>query len=131
LHTLFASGTAHVNELERYIKDDILRNGSRLADLEKKLINAYEDIVRASCIPAIMRLTRCFRRLMKPGMTTHFSALKKKRTKKANLSCMFDFCDQRIYQLNSSLGATLQNHLAKISLVYANWVSQRNLVCLH
>ncbi|KAI0686712.1 hypothetical protein BC835DRAFT_1379004 [Cytidiella melzeri] len=43
LHALFDSGTTRVNELERYVKDDILRNGSRLADLEKKLLNAYEE----------------------------------------------------------------------------------------
>lgn len=34
-----------MNELERYISDDILRNGNRLADLEKKLLNAYEEAV--------------------------------------------------------------------------------------
>ncbi|KAI0087073.1 hypothetical protein BDY19DRAFT_955929 [Irpex rosettiformis] len=43
LHALFASGTTRINELERYVSDDIVRNGSRLADLEKKLINAYEE----------------------------------------------------------------------------------------
>lgn len=46
MHALFASGTTRVNELERYISDDILRNGNRLADLEKKLLNAYEEAVR-------------------------------------------------------------------------------------
>ena len=41
-----------MNELERYISDDILRNGSRLADLEKKLLSAYEEAVRVSLISA-------------------------------------------------------------------------------
>ncbi|KAI0941499.1 hypothetical protein AcW1_003374 [Taiwanofungus camphoratus] len=43
LHTLFESGTTKIYELERYIKDDIVRYGSRLAELEKKLANAYRE----------------------------------------------------------------------------------------
>jgi len=43
LHTLFESGTAKVVELERYVKDDIIRYGSRLSELEKKLANVYSD----------------------------------------------------------------------------------------
>ncbi|KAI0343585.1 hypothetical protein BDW22DRAFT_1356046 [Trametopsis cervina] len=43
LHALFGSGTARVNELERYITDDILRSGTRLAEMEKKLHHAYEE----------------------------------------------------------------------------------------
>ncbi|KAH9949306.1 hypothetical protein B0H21DRAFT_147863 [Amylocystis lapponica] len=43
LHTLFSSGITEVNELERYIKDDILRYGGRLAETEKKLLSAYQD----------------------------------------------------------------------------------------
>lgn len=45
LHTLFESGTTRVYELERYIKDDVVRYGGRLAELEKKLANAYRDAV--------------------------------------------------------------------------------------
>jgi transcriptional activator SPT7 len=46
LHTLFESGTSKVQDLERYITDDVLRYGSRLGDLEKKLIGAYREAVR-------------------------------------------------------------------------------------
>jgi hypothetical protein len=45
LHTLFESGTTKIQDLERYIKDDVVRYGSRLGDLEKKLVGAYRDAV--------------------------------------------------------------------------------------
>ncbi|TFY58631.1 hypothetical protein EVJ58_g6299 [Rhodofomes roseus] len=43
LHTLFESGTTRVYELDRYIKDDVIRYGGRLAELEKKLANTYRE----------------------------------------------------------------------------------------
>lgn len=43
MHTLFESGITKIQDLERYIKDDVIRHGSRLADLEKKLVNAYHE----------------------------------------------------------------------------------------
>ncbi|KAH9922095.1 uncharacterized protein B0H18DRAFT_1121112 [Fomitopsis serialis] len=43
LHTLFESGTTRIYELDRYVKDDVVRYGGRLAELEKKLANAYRD----------------------------------------------------------------------------------------
>ncbi|KZT22458.1 hypothetical protein NEOLEDRAFT_1097621 [Neolentinus lepideus HHB14362 ss-1] len=43
LHTLFESGTTKIQDLERYVKDDIIRYGSRLGELEKKLVNAYSE----------------------------------------------------------------------------------------
>ncbi|TFK50878.1 hypothetical protein OE88DRAFT_1660007 [Heliocybe sulcata] len=43
LHTLFESGTTKIQDLERYVKDDIVRYGSRLGELEKKLSTAYSD----------------------------------------------------------------------------------------
>ena len=43
MHTLFESGITKIQDLERYIKDDVIRHGSRLADLEKKLVNAYRE----------------------------------------------------------------------------------------
>lgn len=46
LHTLFESGTSKIQDLERYIKDDVVRYGSRLGDLEKKLVGAYREPVR-------------------------------------------------------------------------------------
>ncbi|THU83478.1 hypothetical protein K435DRAFT_831483 [Dendrothele bispora CBS 962.96] len=43
LHTLFESGTSRIQDLERYISDDVERYGSRLGDLEKKIIGAYRE----------------------------------------------------------------------------------------
>ncbi|KAJ7262324.1 hypothetical protein B0H12DRAFT_1321935 [Mycena haematopus] len=44
LHTLFESGIARVQDLERYISDDVERYGTRLNDLEKKLVGAYREV---------------------------------------------------------------------------------------
>ncbi|KAG6824189.1 hypothetical protein H0H92_007740, partial [Tricholoma furcatifolium] len=43
LHTLFESGTSKIQDLERYIYDDIERYGVRLTGLEEKLVNAYRE----------------------------------------------------------------------------------------
>ncbi|KAH9485856.1 Transcriptional activator spt7 [Psilocybe cubensis] len=43
LHTLFESGSSKVQDLERYISDDIERYGSRLGELEKKMVSAYRE----------------------------------------------------------------------------------------
>ncbi|KAH9851132.1 hypothetical protein C2E23DRAFT_832648 [Lenzites betulinus] len=43
LHTLFESGITQISDLERYIKDDVVRYGGRLADIEKKLGNVYRE----------------------------------------------------------------------------------------
>lgn len=45
LHTLLESGIPEVRRLDAYIHDDVERYGSRLADLERKLHNAWEDEV--------------------------------------------------------------------------------------
>jgi hypothetical protein len=42
---MFESGTAKIQELERHISDDVERYGTRLGDLEKKLISAYRETV--------------------------------------------------------------------------------------
>ena len=34
-----------VGDLERYIRNDVVRHGDRLFELEKKLDNAYQGIV--------------------------------------------------------------------------------------
>ncbi|KAA1476547.1 hypothetical protein DENSPDRAFT_867330 [Dentipellis sp. KUC8613] len=44
LHTLFEGGITRVQELERYVKDDVVRHGNRILDLEKKIVNAYEEL---------------------------------------------------------------------------------------
>ncbi|KAF9476670.1 hypothetical protein BDN70DRAFT_882134 [Pholiota conissans] len=43
LHTLFESGSSKIQDLERYISDDIERYGTRLGELEKKLVGAYRE----------------------------------------------------------------------------------------
>ncbi|KAG6856011.1 hypothetical protein H0H87_008413 [Tephrocybe sp. NHM501043] len=43
LHTLFESGTSKVQDLERYISDDVVRYGTRLTGLEEKLVAAYRE----------------------------------------------------------------------------------------
>ncbi|KAG6853732.1 hypothetical protein C0991_001866 [Blastosporella zonata] len=43
LHTLFESGTSKVQDLERYISDDVERYGVRLTGLEEKLVAAYRE----------------------------------------------------------------------------------------
>lgn len=45
LHTLFESGVSKVQELERFISDDVERYGARLLDMEKKLVGVYRDVV--------------------------------------------------------------------------------------
>ncbi|KAG6820069.1 hypothetical protein H0H93_005693 [Arthromyces matolae] len=43
LHTLFECGISRVQELERYVSDDVERYGSRLTTLEEKLVSAYRE----------------------------------------------------------------------------------------
>ncbi|KAG0701178.1 hypothetical protein DFH29DRAFT_990202 [Suillus ampliporus] len=50
LHTLFESGVTRIQDLERYIKDDIVRHGSRLVDLEKKLVGAYREATQVEVL---------------------------------------------------------------------------------
>lgn len=57
LHTLFESGITRVSELERYVRDDVVRYGGRLSELEKKLGNAYREAVSTSTRPCDFSLT--------------------------------------------------------------------------
>ncbi|KAF5355103.1 hypothetical protein D9756_005773 [Leucocoprinus leucothites] len=43
LHTLFESGNSKVQDLERYVRDDVERYSSRLNELEKKIVGAYRE----------------------------------------------------------------------------------------
>ena len=45
MHTLFESGSSKIQDLERYIFDDIERYGLRLGELEKKIVGAYRETV--------------------------------------------------------------------------------------
>lgn len=51
MHTLFESGSSKIQDLERYIFDDIERYGLRLGELEKKIVGAYRETV--SCFQTI------------------------------------------------------------------------------
>ena len=57
LHTLFESGVSQVSELEKFVSDDIERYGSRLLELEKKLVGAYRESVSAVIFEAFPQLT--------------------------------------------------------------------------
>ncbi|KAG1894679.1 uncharacterized protein F5891DRAFT_1254828 [Suillus fuscotomentosus] len=46
LHTLFESGVTRIQDLERYIKDNVVWHELRLVDLEKKLVGAYRETVK-------------------------------------------------------------------------------------
>ncbi|GAB1523439.1 Transcriptional activator spt7 [Rhizoctonia solani] len=50
LHALAEHGISEVQELERYIKDDVERYGTRLQDLERKLTNAYDEQTQAGAM---------------------------------------------------------------------------------
>lgn len=71
LHTLFEGGTTKIQDLERYIKDDVVRYGGRLGDLEKKLVGAYRDVVSVVCafVVAYVLLTVYLRLLWTFRMT--------------------------------------------------------------
>ncbi|RXW25716.1 hypothetical protein EST38_g158 [Candolleomyces aberdarensis] len=43
LHTLFESGVSQVQELDKFVSDDIERHGGRMMELEKKLAGAYRE----------------------------------------------------------------------------------------
>ncbi|GJJ08595.1 hypothetical protein Clacol_002814 [Clathrus columnatus] len=43
-HAGFQGGISEIQDLERYIKDDIIRYGVRLTELEKKLVGAYREV---------------------------------------------------------------------------------------
>ncbi|KAI9452359.1 hypothetical protein BJY52DRAFT_1124430, partial [Lactarius psammicola] len=50
LHSLFESGVSRIQNLERYITDDIVRHGNRLNDLEKKIVNVYQEFTSTEAI---------------------------------------------------------------------------------
>jgi transcriptional activator SPT7 len=50
LHSLFESGVSRIQNLERYITDDIGRHGNRLNELEKKITNVYQEFTSAEAI---------------------------------------------------------------------------------
>jgi hypothetical protein len=41
---------SRIQNLERYITDDIVRHGNRLNDLEKKIVNVYQEFTSAEAI---------------------------------------------------------------------------------
>lgn len=47
MHTLFESGVSKIQDLEGYIQDDIIRYGTRLEDLDRKMVIGYADVAAA------------------------------------------------------------------------------------
>ncbi|EJT96990.1 hypothetical protein DACRYDRAFT_119786 [Dacryopinax primogenitus] len=43
LHTLFENGVTEVNQLERYVRDDVQRYGGRLQEISRRLQTAYRE----------------------------------------------------------------------------------------
>ncbi len=79
-------------EGRRYpVKDDVVRYGGRLGELEKKLTSAYEEAVGIFYYRKDIVLTRFYRLLEKHGMMTPSSEWRT-RKKTASLSCEFIFC---------------------------------------
>ncbi|KAF8999060.1 hypothetical protein BDQ17DRAFT_1427970 [Cyathus striatus] len=50
LHALFESGTSRIQDLERYIWDDVERHGARMGELEKKLGGALREAVAGEVV---------------------------------------------------------------------------------
>jgi len=50
LHTLFENGVPAVSDLEFYIKDDVIRHGGRLQELEKKTTSALDEVIKAEVL---------------------------------------------------------------------------------
>ena len=67
LHTLFESGTTRIGELERYIRVDVVRYGTRLTDLEKKLATAYGEAFLVSQVSQVQIQRRQARLLWPAG----------------------------------------------------------------
>ena len=44
LHALFEGGITSVRDLEHYITDDVVRHGTRLNELEKKVLGAFSEL---------------------------------------------------------------------------------------
>ncbi|KAJ2317894.1 Transcriptional activator spt7 [Coemansia sp. RSA 2704] len=44
-HALYANGAEHLGDLEYYARGEIARHANRLADLQRKLTRAYQDVV--------------------------------------------------------------------------------------
>lgn len=78
LHALFESGTTEVQDLERYIKDDVERYGGRLSELDRKLDTAYQEQVH--------NLTRSLRGVLIDSI--FFNSLKRKQTLKMTTQCL-------------------------------------------
>ena len=57
LHTLFESGNSKVQDLEKYIRDDVERYATRLNELEKKIVGAYRETV--SIVAVFVNSTTC------------------------------------------------------------------------
>jgi len=108
---LFESGNSKVQDLERYISDDIERYGSRLGELEKKLVGAYRE-------------TNASEVLEDEGL------FEEEDEEETGALAMYGVHASGIcFILISFKGANLPTSLEKITLVYENWGLPPNLAC--
>ena len=123
MHTLFESGTTRIYELDRYIKDDVIRYGGRLAELEKKLANAYRDAVSRYVIE--LRTVRSCHASQTTEEAWDDDALFQNANDEEEDGQFVMYVDWpviiRVAILTLIVGATLPTHLGKTSLAFESW----------
>lgn len=129
LHTLFESGISRVQDVERYISDDVERHGTRLGDLEKKLVGAYREVVRPSplvnsFLVLILSTADCSRRARRRGPFRG-----RGRGGRGAYHVRFFFRILSMFTDSSSAGATLPTWWARITSVFVNSGSPPSLAC--
>jgi len=67
LHALYENGGLAPSDIESHIKDDIEKEGVKLVDMDKKMSQAYKDIVSFPCYPSLLRC------LSSPNFTPPFT----------------------------------------------------------
>jgi len=56
LHALYENGRLAPSDIESHIKDDIEKEGVKLVDMDKKMGQAYRDIVSHYCSSFLMSM---------------------------------------------------------------------------
>lgn len=127
LHTLFESGVTRAPyDLERYIKEDVVRYGNRMNDLEKKLSHAYSEAVRGKHRLRALGANIIYRRQIRRGTTRRCSAPKRTRKRMASSSCTSGPIIATTCAHKTFTGVTSQMRSAKTFWGYANLVSPQN-----
>lgn len=91
LHTLFESGSSKVQDLERYIFEDVDRYGTRLGELDKKLVSAYRETVRDYAFWLVYGSLIRYHRLQENYWKTKGYSKRKTRKRPVLLQCAFFF----------------------------------------